>query len=144
MKTRMQRAYRTKSRESMMLFFKTHKEMTVSAAEIYDFLNAKDKKVNLATIYRNLDKMTEDGILIRYKDSQDDKSVYQYVGDNENCHEHLHMQCVKCGKVMHLECDFMDTIAEHLMLHHEFWLQCSKSIIYGICSSCKDEKTGMI
>lgn len=140
----MQRAYRTKSRERILLFFKNHREKIVSAAEIHDFLQEKDNKVNLATIYRNLDKMTDDGILMKYKDSQEDKAVYQYVGDNEKCHEHLHMQCVKCGKVMHLECGFMNEITEHLMQHHRFGLECSKSILYGMCENCRDEKAGMM
>jgi Fur family transcriptional regulator, ferric uptake regulator len=139
----MQRAYRTKSRDRILLFFKNHKEKIVSAAEIHDFLQ-EDNKVNLATIYRNLDKMTEDGVLMKYKDSQEDKAVYQYVGDNESCHEHLHMQCMKCGKVIHLECDFMNEIIEHLMLHHQFGLQCSKSILYGMCDNCRNEKAGMM
>lgn len=138
----MQRNYRTKSRERILLFFKNHKEQMVSAAEIHDYLQEKDNKVNLATIYRNLDKMTEDGVLIKYKDSQEDKAVYQYVGDHDKCHEHLHLQCVKCGKVMHLECGFMNEIMEHLLLQHQFTLQCTKSILYGICESCRDDNAG--
>ncbi len=136
----MQKNYRTKSRDQILMFFKNHKEKIVSAAEIHDFLEIEEHKVNLATIYRNLDKMTEDGVLMKYKDSQEDKAVYQYVGEDDNCQEHLHMQCVKCKKVMHLECDFMNEIAKHLTSHHQFGLQCSKSILYGICNNCSDEK----
>jgi len=126
----------------MLQFFQNHKEKMVSASEIHDFLQEKDDKVNLATIYRNLDKMTEDGVLIKYKDSQEDKAVYQYVGEDEKCHEHLHMQCMKCGKVIHLECNFMKEISEHLLVHHRFTLQCTKSILYGMCGECREEAAG--
>lgn len=140
----MQKNYRTKSRERILLFFQNHKEQIVSAANIHDFLKKEGKEVNLATIYRNLDKMTEDGVLMKYKDSHEDKAVYQYVGKHEKCHEHLHLQCVECGKVIHMECDFMNEIMEHLTLHHQFGLQCSKSILYGMCNSCRDERAGIM
>lgn len=137
----MQRIYRIKSREWILSFFQNHKAQIVSASEIYTFLEEEGKKVNLATIYRNLDKMTADGVLMKYKDSEEDKAVYQYV-DNDKCHEHLHRQCMKCGKVVHLECGFMDEIMKHILLHHKFTLQCTKSILYGMCDSCRSEKAG--
>ncbi|WFR56745.1 transcriptional repressor [Anaerocolumna sp. AGMB13025] len=136
----MQKNYRTKSRDRILMFFKNHKEQTVSAARLHEYLQEQDNKVNLATIYRNLDRMTEDGVLIKYMDSQEDKAVYQYIGDNDNCHEHLHMKCMKCGKVTHLECSFMKEIMEHLQLQHKFALQCRKSILYGLCDNCIDKK----
>ncbi|MFT4145842.1 MAG: transcriptional repressor [Mobilitalea sp.] len=139
----MQRTYKTKSKNRIIEFFKENKGKVVSAAEVHNFLN-QENKVDLATIYRNLDKMTVDGLLMKYKDSHEDKAVYQYVEDGDNCHEHLHMQCVKCGDVKHLECDFMMEIKEHLGSHHQFGLQCSKSILYGLCNNCKDEQAVMI
>ncbi|MDF2513079.1 MAG: Fe2+/Zn2+ uptake regulation protein [Herbinix sp.] len=135
----MQRTYRTKSKERILLFFQNHRDKMVSAAEIHDFLQENDDKVNLATVYRNLDKMTEDGVLIKYKDSQEDKAVYQYVGEHDKCHEHLHMQCLKCGILIHLECDFMKEITDHLLVQHQFDLHSSKSILYGMCGECRVE-----
>ncbi len=128
--------YRTKSREQILLFFQNHKEYAAGAAEIYDFLQKKGSKVNLATIYRNLDRMTRDGVLIKQKDSQEDKAVYQYVGDDGQCSEHLHMQCTECGRVAHLKCDFMNELTEHLLLQHQFALQCTRTVLYGLCEEC--------
>ena len=63
----MQNGYKTKSRSYIMDFFEAHKEQIVSAADIHHYLEENGKQVNLATIYRNLDKMTEEGILLKYK-----------------------------------------------------------------------------
>ncbi|BBF42167.1 ferric uptake regulation protein FUR [Lachnospiraceae bacterium KM106-2] len=133
----MQASYRTKGRENIMRVFMEHCEELISASDMNEFLAEMGTPLNLATIYRNLDKMTDAGILIRYQDEKEDRAVYQYVGDRDECHNHLHMKCIKCGKVMHLECGFMNEIRLHLSDHHEFELQCQNSILYGVCKNCR-------
>ena len=135
----MQRIYKTKSRSQILMYFKNHREQVVSAADIYSFLQKTDHKVNLATIYRNLDKMTKDGVLIKYMDREEERAVYQYTGDAAECSGHLHMQCTACGRVIHLKCNFMNEIIRHLSSHHQFALQCTKSILYGVCEECGTE-----
>ena len=56
-----------------------------------------------------------------------------------NCDSHIHMQCVRCGKVIHLDCHFLDEINEHIEEHHGFTIICKGSILYGMCESCKKE-----
>ena len=75
----MQNGYKTKSRSYIMEFFTAHKEQIVSAADIHHYLEENGKQVNLATIYRNLDKMTDEGILLKYKTAKDEHAVYQYT-----------------------------------------------------------------
>ena len=72
----MQNGYKTKSRSYIMEFFTAHKEQIVSAADIHHYLEENGKQVNLATIYRNLDKMTDEGILLKYKTAKDEHAVY--------------------------------------------------------------------
>ena len=125
----MQNGYKTKSRSYIMEFFTAHKE-------------ENGKQVNLATIYRNLDKMTDEGILLKYKTAKDEHAVYQYTDGHPECHEHLHLQCVRCGRVIHLDCGFMKDIRAHLEEHHGFALECSSSVLYGMCRECKEMESG--
>ena len=46
-------------------------------------------------------------------------------------------KCVKCGKIIHLECHFMEEISHHIEESHGFTLQCKNSILYGVCKECK-------
>ena len=50
--------------------------------------------------------------------------------------EHLHLKCVRCGRIYHLDCHFMDEVRAHLMAEHGFTLQCEGSVLYGLCRSC--------
>lgn len=129
--------YSTRSREYIAEYLKNNSDRTVSASDIYYYLENNDMKINLATIYRNLDRMTSEGTIVKLKSADNEKSVYQFAGNDSHCTHHVHMQCTKCGKIIHLDCGFMNEISKHLSDHHDFTLECKNSVLYGICSDCK-------
>ena len=95
-------------------------------------------KVNTTTVYRYLDKLCAEHVVIKYPDLNSDKAVFQFVGEEKKCTDHLHLKCIRCGKVVHLDCDFMDELKEHLFQEHGFRLQCSGDILHGICKDCEN------
>ena len=50
--------------------------------------------------------------------------------------EHLHLKCTRCGRLFHLDCDFMDELRQHLLEEHGFLLQCSGDLLHGLCQEC--------
>ena len=50
------------------------------------------------------------------------------------------IKCIKCGKIVHLDCDFMDELKEHLYRDHGFRLQCSGDMLHGICQDCEKKE----
>lgn len=129
--------YKTKSRKLILQYLIEEKEHTVSISDILDFLKEQKELVNVSTIYRYLDKLVSEGKVMKYQNEEGKKAVFQYIEEENTCHQHLHMQCVKCGRVIHLNCGFMEEIKAHMMEHHRFRLQCHNSILYGICSDCE-------
>lgn len=129
--------YATASRKRILDFLKSNSERTVTASDIDEYLKKCDSEVNITTIYRYLDKLAGEGTVIKYVAEKGGKAVYQYVEQGHKCEEHLHIKCVKCGCIVHLECAFMDEIAEHILRDHGFLLQCKNSILYGTCEKCR-------
>ena len=129
--------YKTKSRKLILQYLIEEKEHTVSISDILDFLKEQEELVNVSTIYRYLDKLVSEGKVMKYQNEEGKKAVFQYIEEENTCHQHLHMQCVECGRVIHLNCGFMEEIKAHMMEHHRFRLQCHNSILYGICSDCE-------
>lgn len=128
--------YTTKARTLILEFLDKNRDNRFSATDICTYLTAREQPADKATVYRNLEKMTEDGILMKYKTTEDNHCLYQYIPAERGCHEHLHLQCRRCGKVIHLECEFMSEIAEHLKAHHGFALSCEESVLMGLCETC--------
>ena len=89
--------------------------------------------MNTTTVYRYLDKLCAEHTVIKYPDLNSDKAVFQFAGEEKKCAEHLHLKCIRCGKVVHLDCDFMDELKEHLYRDHGFRLQCSGDMLHEIC-----------
>lgn len=129
--------YNTKIKKKILQCFTENAEKTYSAKDIYSNLTENGEAVNITTVYRNLDAMTNDGVLIRFQDSKCEKAIYKHAGVGGNCRSHLHMKCVECGAVIHLNCHFMNEIKSHIKMEHGFSLICSNSVIYGICKNCE-------
>lgn len=129
--------YATASRKKILEFLKSNSDRTVTVADIDSYLKRNENEVNITTIYRYLDRLEEEGSVIKYVAQKGSKAVYQYVELGHRCEEHLHLKCVKCGCIVHLECDFMDEISEHILKDHGFALQCRNSILYGTCQKCR-------
>lgn len=129
--------YRTKGRQLILSYLEATKERTVSVSEIQEFMEQQGNPVNVSTIYRNLDALVAQGKVMKFVADKGDKSTYRYIEPEHDCHKHLHIQCVKCGKVIHLECDFMRSIEKHVLEEHGISLLCENSILYGVCQGCK-------
>lgn len=128
--------YTTQSRTRILDYLKNQSGRTVDVNEIRRAMAEEGNEVNITTIYRYLDKLTSDGTVMKYVAENGTRAVYQYVGERRHCEDHLHLQCTKCGCIIHLDCRFMDEIAEHVLREHGFSIQCRNSIIYGLCEKC--------
>lgn len=134
--------YATASRKKILKFLENNGDRTVTAADIDTYLKKNGSEVNITTVYRYLDKLEKDGTVIKYVAEKGSQAVYQYVETGHRCEEHLHLKCIKCGGILHLECDFMNEISEHILKDHGFLLQCKNSILNGICPKCRMENGG--
>lgn len=131
-------AYKTIISEKITEYIKMHKEKSFCASDVYSYILGQDIKVNLVTIYRNLDRMTERNILVKYKAANSDSHLYRVVGECGHCQDHLHMQCARCGKIYHLEGDFMNEITSYIEKKYKFELDCGNSFLSGVCASCRE------
>ncbi len=135
-------SYNTRLKARILGVFKQKGDGLMSAADVYEALTADGVELNLTTVYRNLDAMTRDGVLMKFSEEGAGRSIYKYSGEDGGCRSHLHAKCTKCGKVTHLDCSFMRELAEHARSSHGFYLCCEQSMLYGECEKCQEEKTG--
>ena len=58
----MQREYHTKVSQELERYIVKQKEQSFCASEVYSYMTGQGIAVNLATIYRNLDRLTEKNV----------------------------------------------------------------------------------
>ncbi len=131
------RAYSTKSRACILKYLEENATVAVSVGDIVAFLEKQGIKANVTTVYRFLNQLTEEKRVIKFTDESGQKAVFQLASREKECHKHIHIKCVNCGKIHHLDCGFMDEIKNHLKTEHSFDLVCEQSVLYGICADCK-------
>ncbi len=133
------KAYTTRTRTEILDFLKKNASLTVSVTDIREHLSAVGIEANSTTVYRYLDKLCSEQAVIKYPDLMGEKAVYEYAGEDRHCFEHLHLKCVRCGRLQHLDCGFMEEFRQHVLAHHHFQLQCAGGLLYGICEACAEE-----
>jgi Fur family ferric uptake transcriptional regulator len=131
------KSYETAAKRALCGYLTDCTERPQSAEQIRAALIAAGHSVGQSTVYRILGDLCTEGRVKKYRADQSGEGfVYQYVGAHRNCESHLHLQCVRCGALRHLECDYNAQLAKHLLSEHGFALDCGRSVLYGLCAAC--------
>lgn len=129
-------SYATEKRFKILEFLKQNSDQDVTTKDIQSYMESIDEKVNLTTIYRYLDKLEEEGQLLKRPSDKGKTCAFQYINPDSTCQNHLHLKCKNCKKIIHLDCGFMKQLEQHIYNHHHFALECNTSMLFGLCESC--------
>lgn len=124
--------YKTKQKAALLDLFTENGSRHITAAEIVEKLSENGTKIGTATVYRHLDKLVSDGFLKKY--ITDSGACYQYGGDCDG--NHFHLKCTVCGTLFHVDCDFLESLSPHILEHHKFKVDNTRTVMYGTCEKC--------
>lgn len=105
-----------------------------TAEYIYDIMSKTDNSVSLATLYRNLNQLSESGV-IKKIEGLDSSAHYDH-----NTFEHYHCICTKCGKVFDIPADVAPNLVKNTEDMTGFIIQSHDVIFHGLCKDCKEIK----
>lgn len=134
--------YNTKQKKLLFDLMISEKSKPLSCDEITFLLLKKNTPVGKTTVYRQLEKLVLDGVIKKINVQNSKSFLYQYIDRELNCNSHMHLRCTGCGKYVHLGCDFMSKVNEHISKHHDFTVDNSNTEILGLCGSCANEGKG--
>ncbi len=130
--------YKTKQKEQVLQYFADHVGQHVTAQEISRHLSESGTPVGTATIYRCLDHLVADGTLRKYTIDSRTGACYEYAPHAGNCRQHFHLKCMQCETLYHVTCEQLSTLDSHVLEHHGFSIDHSKTVLYGICEHCRE------
>lgn len=128
--------YNTRQREAILEYLRSLKGTHITAAQIVGHFQKERVKIGRPTVYRHLDSFVESGQVRKYTTDGVTGACYQFTGNTEGCHEHFHLKCEDCGVLLHLECDLLGDIEQHVLEEHAFKLNALKTVFYGKCKTC--------
>lgn len=134
----MNSTYNTRQKKIIEIFLKENSGEQYTCDEISEKLKNEGTPVGKTTVYRYIEKLTAEGKVRKITGGLSKSAHYQYIDEKMNCNSHMHLKCLKCGKFIHLSCDFLDGITEHVYKQHCFRIDNSKTVIYGLCDKCSE------
>lgn len=115
----------------------------MTAEDIYELVTEDYPEIGLATVYRTLQLLWDMQLVDRI--SLDDGCVRYEIGhllEDETKHNHHHLICRSCGRVIPFDADLLDDLEHHIEETAGFRVMDHELKFYGLCRECvKKEKS---
>lgn len=129
-------SYTTKQRDAIVSYLSSLGAAHVTAGRIAEHFKEQEICVGLTTIYRQLDKLVQQGVVKKYTVDGINGACYQYISEDSDMNDHYHLKCEMCGELIYLQCDYIDALSRHFLENHLFALEPQKTLFYGRCNNC--------
>lgn len=105
-----------------------------TAEDVYAVVAKKHPNVSRATVYRNLNELSEEGEIqkVHIPDGAD--------RFDHQCHKHYHFRCEECGKVYDVDMDYIENLTKSVKDKHGFEFLGYDLMFKGICAECRKNK----
>lgn len=133
--------YNTRQKRDMLAFLKGHDLEPYTVDELVFKMQEQGEKIGRTTVYRYLESLAEQGRVRKYQNAQG-VTQYQHLEHAEECDAHFHMMCKSCGRLYHVNCELMDSLANHIQADHNFSLDARETILVGTCARCASRQKG--
>ncbi len=130
-------SYNTKKRSEILAFINNNKDKHINADDISDFFLSKKETINKSTIYRYLKVLTNEGVIKKYVIDEKEGACYQCDDHEKECHSSLHLKCVSCNKLFHIDGTDYLKINKKIEKENGFIIDAAKTVLYGTCINCR-------
>lgn len=130
--------YKTKQKDILISYLKTVPGVHITAREVCSYFAGQGASISQATVYRHLEELVDEGVVSKYTVDGNTSACFEYTGTEAHVHAEVcyHCKCVKCGKLIHLHCDEVGTLQNHLLAEHSFKMDPQRTVFYGLCGDC--------
>ena len=135
-------SYKTKHRDQILSILQESGKVHMTAGQILDELKARGVSIGVATIYRQLDRLVEEGAVNKYMVDAVTGACYEYRDGHGGNSAYVHGKCEKCGKVVHIERKAVESAMQSLSGGggDDFEPDWTRTLFYGICGDCRRQK----
>ena len=138
----MKAPYKTRQTTELLTFLKSVPGTHVTVNDICLHFQEKGITIGTTTIYRQLERMVQNGLVAKYTIDGTSSACFEYIGEDSSSHpknDSYHCKCEKWGKLIHLSCSEVAGLKQHMLEHHGFEMDALRTVFYGICENCQKE-----
>ena len=128
------RGFRVTPQREMIIEAIAHQGEHINADEVFSLVHERTNAVNIATVYRTLDLLVDQGLASRI-DLGEGRVIYA-----SNQHgPHIHLVCRQCGRVLNADQELLSTFHQQLQSNYRFTADLQHISIPGLCDACQKE-----
>ena len=130
--------YRTRQQDELLSYLKTVAGKHVTVADVCEHFRSIGAAIGTTTVYRQMDNLVARGLVNKYVTDGVNAACYEYIAPVENCCRPVcyHCKCEQCGKLIHMECEEIAALREHMKAKHGFVIDPLRTVFYGLCEEC--------
>jgi Fur family ferric uptake transcriptional regulator len=126
------RGYRITPQREMIVEAIAHSGNHISAEQIFARIQKKSRTVNLATVYRTLELLVDEG-LASHIDLGQGRVIYAAFQHGT----HIHLVCRQCGRVIDADQNMLLSLNNQLNASYQFAADLQHISVLGVCNNCK-------
>jgi Fur family ferric uptake transcriptional regulator len=126
------KGYRITPQREIIIEVIAHTDDHMTAEEIFAQVQTRTQALNLATVYRTLDMLVDEGLATRINLGEGQVS-YATVKHGP----HIHLVCRACGQIMNADPQLLEAVANRLQTEHNFDPDLNHISIFGLCEQCR-------
>jgi Fur family ferric uptake transcriptional regulator len=126
------RGFRITPQREMIIEAIAHQGNHVNADELFALIQERTHAVNIATVYRTLELLVEQGLASRI-DLGEGRVIYATYQHGP----HIHLVCRQCGQVLDADQEMLSAFNQQLQSNYQFAADLQHISVLGLCSDCQ-------
>ena len=131
-------SYNTEQKKMLLDFLERHHDSSYTLDEIVDGLRAAegDNAPGRSTVYRLMTRLVDQKRVRRFSGEGSRSFLYRIIAD-DHCRNHLHLKCLGCGKILHLDHATSDSLLQKVKEIEGFSISEEDTLLFGNCAACR-------
>jgi len=131
------RGYRMTRQRRLVLAILQSSQEHLDADSLYSQAKKLDPQISLATVYRSLALLKENGFIEEHRLGQD-HGHFEVIPKAP----HYHFTCIRCGEVIEFSFPELENLASRLEKQRELQVKQITLDVRGLCAPCLKKDTG--
>lgn len=127
----------TRQKQAFRRFFEANRDKELTVAEIAQMLKESGNDMGIATVYRAVNRLEAEGVLVKRVSGANAKARYRYASTDDSVRSVHRVFCTVCGRIVDLPYKFTDRLEMNVADMTGFALTEHQLMFYGLCSDCK-------
>lgn len=127
----------TNQRKDILRTLINNNNKHLSSEDVFNIVSKESPDLGIATVYRTLQLFEKLNIV--YKINFDDGLSRYELNLGEENHQHHHLICLNCGKVIEVKLDLLESLENKIEKDGNFKIVDHNVKFYGYCKNCLDK-----